>query len=70
MLLLIIGIHIIAALLYLLVKKQNLIGPMITGVKRSIQGADAIQKPIWLALLLLALSAAALWALIQFWPVS
>ena len=70
LLLIVIGIHIIAALMYLLVKKQNLITPMITGVKRSVQGADAKQKPFWLALLLLALSAATLWALIQFWPVS
>ena len=69
-LLIIIGIHIIAALLYLLIKKQNLIAPMITGVKRTVQAEDAKQKPLWLALLLLALSAAALWALIQFWPVS
>ncbi len=69
-LLITIGVHIIAALLYLLVKKQNLIGPMITGVKHTIQAADAQQKPLWLALLLLALSAGALWALIQFWPVS
>ena len=67
-LLIIIGIHIIAALLYLLIKKQNLIAPMITGVKRTVQAEDAKQKPLWLALLLLALSAAALWALIQFWP--
>lgn len=69
-LLLIIGIHIVAALLYLLIKKQNLIAPMITGVKRTISADDAKQKPIWLALVLLALSAAALWALIQFWPVA
>ncbi len=69
-LLIIIGLHIVAALLYLLVKKQNLITPMITGVKHKIQAADAKQKPLWLALLLLAISAGALWALIQFWPAS
>ena len=67
-LLIIIGIHIVAALLYLLIKKQNLIGPMISGVKHSIQAEDAKQKPIWLALLFLAISAAGLWALIEFWP--
>ena len=67
-LLIVIGIHIIAALLYLLIKKQNLIAPMITGVKRTVQAADAVQKPIWLAVLLLVISAAALWALIKFWP--
>jgi cytochrome b len=69
-LLIIIGIHIVAALLYLLIKKQNLITPMITGVKRTISADDAKQKPIWFALVLLALSATALWALIQFWPVA
>ncbi len=69
-LLLVIGVHIIAALLYLLIKKQNLIAPMITGVKRTVKAADAIQKPIWLALLLLVVSALALWALIWFWPVA
>jgi len=69
-LLIIIGIHIVAALLYLVIKKQNLIGPMISGVKHSIQAEDAKQKPIWLALLLLAISAAGLWALIEFWPVA
>ncbi len=67
-LLIVIGIHIIAALLYLLIKKQNLIAPMFTGVKRTVQAADAVQKPIWLAVLLLVISAAALWALIKFWP--
>ena len=69
-LLIVIGVHSVAALLYLLIKKQNLIAPMITGIKRSIQAADAKQKPIWLALILLTVSAAALWALIEFWPVS
>ena len=69
-LLLIIGVHIVAALLYLLIKKQNLIAPMVTGIKRTISADDAKQKPIWLALVLLALSAATLWALIQFWPVA
>jgi hypothetical protein len=69
-LLLIIGVHIIAALLYLLVKKQNLITPMLTGVKHSVEAPDAKQKPLWLALVLLSVSGAAVWALIAFWPVS
>jgi hypothetical protein len=62
-------VHIIAALLYLLVKKQNLITPMLTGVKR-VDAPDAKQKPLWLALILLSVSGAAVWALIAFWPVS
>ena len=69
-LLVIIGIHIAAALLYLLIKKQNLISPMISGVKHTVQAEHAKQKPIWLALLLLAVSAAGLWALIEFWPIA
>jgi cytochrome b len=69
-LLLIIGLHVVASMLYLLLKKQNLIGPMITGVKRNLIAADAMQKPLWHALLLLGLSATALWALIAFWPAS
>lgn len=63
-----IGLHIVAALMYWLFKKQNLIKPMITGRKSQIQARDARAAPLWLALILLALSAAALWALIRFWP--
>jgi cytochrome b len=69
-LLLIIGVHIIAALLYLLAKKQNLITPMLTGIKHSVDAPDAKQKPLWLALILFGISAAMIWALITFWPVS
>jgi cytochrome b len=64
-LLLLIGLHVIAALLYLLLKKQNLIWPMVTGRKTSVQAADAVQKPLWLAALTLALSGALLWIAIE-----
>jgi cytochrome b len=66
-LLILIGVHVIAALLYWLVKKQNLILPMITG-RKHLDARDAIQKPLWLAVLTLALSAAGLWTLIQYFP--
>jgi cytochrome b len=66
-LLILIGVHVIAALLYWLVKKQNLILPMITG-RKHLHARDAVQKPIWLAFLTLAVSAAGLWALIQYFP--
>ena len=67
-LLALIGIHVIAALLYLLLKRQNLIVPMITGRKRQIRAADARAAPLWLALILLGVSALGVWALIQYWP--
>jgi cytochrome b len=66
-LLILIGVHVIAALLYWLVKKQNLILPMITG-RKQIDGVDAVQKPIALALFTLGLSGALVWALIRFFP--
>lgn len=67
-LLALVALHVLAAVLYLLVKRQNLIVPMITGRKRDIQAEDAKSAPLWLALMLMALSAGALWALIRFWP--
>lgn len=63
-----IALHVLAALLYLLLKRQNLIVPMITGRKQDIQAPDARAASLGLALILLALSAAALWAVIRFWP--
>jgi cytochrome b len=66
-LIILIGVHILAALLYWLVKKQNLILPMITGEKQ-LAGEDAAQKPVWLALFTLGLSGVLVWALIRFFP--
>jgi cytochrome b len=67
LLLALIGLHVLAVLGYLLVKKRNLITPMITGTK-PVGGTDYAPVPVWRAPLLLALSAGTVWALIRFWP--
>lgn len=67
LLLALIGLHVLAVLGYLLVKKRNLIKPMITGNKPDV-GTDYAPVPAWRAPLLLGLSAGTVWALIRFWP--
>lgn len=65
-LLTLIGIHVAAALFYLLRRKQNLIVPMLTGLA-PLDGTDASRlsfAPLWRAGLLLALSAGAIWGLV------
>jgi cytochrome b len=69
-LLLLIGVHVIAALLYFVIKKQNLILPMITGTKRLPGVRDATTAPLWRALVLLALSGAVLWLCVRYWPMA
>jgi cytochrome b len=73
LLLLLIGIHIIAILLYYLLKKINLLSPMLSGRKDLADDApahwrDAKSVPIAWALVALALSGGALWAVLRFWP--
>lgn len=52
-------IHIAAALFYLVVKRQNLIGAMITG-RDTVEGAETLRfRPLWLALLILAVTGGA-----------
>ena len=49
-------VHIAAALFYLVVKRQNLIGAMITG-SGNVEGAETLRfRPLWLALVVLAVS--------------
>lgn len=63
-LLALIALHIAAAIFYLVAKRENLIRPMITGRKSiSHDYADRLATPgrAWLAALLLALCAAAVW---------
>lgn len=56
-------IHIVAALLYLLLKRENLIGAMITGVKWWPEPLPEVRlTPAWLAVPVLAVSAALVWA--------
>jgi cytochrome b len=62
-----VALHILAVLFYLLVKKDNLVTPMITG-RKAWQDAIAPQiqtPPFWVALLIAALSAAAVFLLVQ-----
>jgi cytochrome b len=66
-LLVLIALHVAAALFYLLVKRDNLVLPMITGRKPLAEGRSfepARGGPLWLAALLLALCAGAVWAIV------
>ncbi|MBS0556696.1 MAG: cytochrome b/b6 domain-containing protein [Proteobacteria bacterium] len=58
LLLVLIGLHIVAVLLYLLLKHDNLITPMFTGAKRVGAMRDLRFASSWLALVLVALCAA------------
>lgn len=62
-----VGVHVLAALYYLLVKRDNLITPMVTGNKQVDDPAAAAGRggALWLAALLLACSAAAVWLLLR-----
>jgi cytochrome b len=61
-------VHVAAALFYLSVKRENLIRPMVTGYKLVPQTQPAQDRrggPLWLAGVLLALCAAAVWAIVR-----
>lgn len=67
-LLCLISVHVAAALFYLVVKKQNLIGAMFTGRKRvppQGQWRDARMASAWLALLFIGLASAAVALLVN-----
>jgi cytochrome b len=58
-------IHIAAAFLYLIVKRQNLIGAMITG-RDNVEGAETLRfRPLWLALVIFAITGGAVGAALQ-----
>lgn len=62
LLLALIGLHVAAVLFYLLVKKDNLIRPMVTGTRPMPAGVAGVRfASPWLALVLAAASAAAVW---------
>jgi cytochrome b len=68
-LLALIGLHIAAIAFYLLAKRINLIGPMITGSRRA-EGADGPpagigQTPLWRFLLGVALAAGVVWLIVR-----
>jgi cytochrome b len=67
-LLTLVTLHVAAALAYLRMKRENLILPLITGVKlvsRATRAQDRRGGPLWLAAALLAACAAAVWVLLR-----
>lgn len=68
LLLLVIAVHISAVLFYLLVKRENLIHPMLSGRKRLpptlVSSAPRIVSP-WLGLTVFAVAVAAVWLLVR-----
>ena len=62
-LLVLIGLHVAAILFYALVRRKNLVGPMVTGRGRAPEGAVEMERaPIWRFLLAIGAAAAfALW---------
>ena len=63
-LLILIGLHVVAVLLYLAVKGENLIGPMFTGITRAENFRPLRFAGTWLALALFALCAVLVAALV------
>jgi len=68
LLLLVIAVHIAAALFYLFVKRENLIHPMLSGLKHLPAGSFGAPPRIvsaWLGLAVLAVAAVAVWLLVR-----
>lgn len=68
-LLALVGLHLAAVAFYLLVKKENLVLPMLTGIKHLPRnsGAPALHtQKAWLALLILGCTSGMVWALVMF----
>jgi cytochrome b len=66
-----VGLHVAAAFWYLLVRRENLIGAMVTGYKAGLPPGVAIaSQRIVLAIVLVGLAALALWAAIASAPVA
>jgi cytochrome b len=69
LLLALVALHISAVLFYLLVKKENLVRPMLTGVKQMPQGAELPvlhTRSVWLALVILGLTSGIVCLLAKF----
>lgn len=65
-----IGLHLAAIAFYALVKRDNLVGPMLTGNKTLPGATPPVMAPLWLALLSAALAAALVFATSQaFWAI-
>ncbi len=67
-----IGLHVVAVLAYLIVKRENLIWPMFTGQKKASEvpsGEQITGSRVWLAIIFAALVAAALFWAVRSAPV-
>lgn len=65
-----IGLHLAAIAFYALVKRDNLVGPMLTGNKAIAGATPPAMAPLWLALLSAALAAVLVFAISQaFWAI-
>ena len=63
-----IAIHVVGVLFYLLYRRDNLIGPMITGSRRWVGNHPAVRfAPAWLGLALMAACAGLVWLVISLW---
>ena len=63
---LLIAIHVCAILFYLFFKRENLLKPMITGVKQwSGKAAESVADRNWLAMVIAALAAVAIYLLVR-----
>ena len=62
LLLVLIGLHLAAIAYYALVRRKNLVGPMITGRGEAPEGASALQTaPLWRLSIALAVAGGAVW---------
>lgn len=68
LLLALIVLHLVAIAAYRVVKRIDLVRPMLTGRKRGIEAPDARWRSPWLALVLFALCAALVWAISAYGP--
>ena len=67
MLVALIAVHVAAILFYLVVKRDNLVGPMVTGSREGEAGAaPMVGAPAWRFLLAAALAAGLTWAIFSF----
>lgn len=63
-LLALIAVHIVFIGFYLLYKKDNLIGPMITGQKANVDTSELKLAPLWLAFIVLIIAIVAVWLMV------
>ena len=64
-----VGVHVAAAFVYLLVRRENLIGAMVTGYKRGLPAGAAIaSQRVWLAAVVVGVLGAGLWWLVRTAP--